>query len=164
MRNELEVENALNQYGDMIRRICFVHLQKQADVEDVFQNVFFKYAKNNQNFSSHDHEKAWFIRVTINECHSLKRRFFHSHVTLEEDLSKFGMEETPQHPEVLYALLKLPDHYRNVIYLKYFEGYAFTEIAELLNKNENTIATWHRRAKEQLKELLGGDEFAETTL
>lgn len=162
MRNDQEVENALNLYGDTIRRVCFVHLQKNADVEDVFQNVFFKYASSKEEFTSIEHEKAWLLRVAINECHSLKRRFFQRHVTLEEDFSQYGMVQPPQHPEVLYALLKLPTHYRNVIYLYYYEGYTFHEIASILHKKEATITTWHRRAKLQLKECLGGDEFEET--
>lgn len=162
MRSEIEVENALNSFGDTIRRICFVHLQKDADVEDIFQNVFFKYATYEADFTSLEHEKAWLIRITINECHSLKRRFFHRNVDLQEDFSMYGMEEQPKHPEVLSALVKLPPHYRSVIYLYYYEGYSFHEIASMLQKKENTIATWHRRAKEQLRQLLGGDDFEET--
>lgn len=128
MRSEIEVENALNTFGDTIRRICFVQLQKNADVEDIFQNVFFKYATYEADFTSLEHEKAWLIRITINECHSLKRRFFHRNVDLQEDFSMYGMEEQPKHPEVLSALVKLPPHYRSVIYLYYYEGYSFHEI------------------------------------
>lgn len=161
MRSENEVEQALHQYGDMIRRLCFVHLQKDADVQDIFQNVFFKYAMSKKDFTSMEHEKAWLLRIAINECHSFKRRFFHQKVDLVEDFNSFGMAEQPQHPEVLYALMKLPKWYRDVIYLHHYEGYSFAEIAILLNKKENTIATWHRRAKQQVKEILGGDDFEE---
>lgn len=163
MRTEQEVENALNLYGDTIRRICFVRLRKQADVEDVFQNVFFKYATKEIPFASVDHEKAWLIRVAINECHSLKRRLFQHHISLDDSLYEFGMETKMQHPEVIYALLQLPAHYRDVIYLHYYEGYRFHEIAQLLHKKEATITTWHARAKQQLKDNLGGDEFEEPT-
>ncbi|MCI8540947.1 MAG: sigma-70 family RNA polymerase sigma factor [Erysipelotrichaceae bacterium] len=163
MRSEAEVEQALRNYGDMIRRICFVHLQKEADTEDVFQNVFFKYAVKTAPFTSDQHEKAWLIRIAINECNSLKRRFFQRKVELSDDLSTYGEIQSPKHPEVIYALLRLPTHYRNVIYLIYYEGYQQKEIAAILQKKEATIATWHRRAKQALKEDLGGDEFEEPT-
>lgn len=43
MRNEAEVNRALKLYADTVRRICFMYLKNDADVEDVFQEVFLKY-------------------------------------------------------------------------------------------------------------------------
>lgn len=162
MRSEEEVSNAIELYGDMIRRICFMHMKKEADVDDVFQNVFFKYATSSTEFTSSEYEKAWFIRVSMNECKSILRRWFHKNVDLYADLSIYGMEEAPKQPDLLSTVWKLKEQYRNVIYLHYYEGYKIKEIAEMLQKNENTIHTWMKRAKEQLKEMLGGDPFDET--
>lgn len=158
MRSDLEIETAWQNYADMIRRICFVHLQKNEDTEDVFQNVFFKYAMDKTEFASQEHEKAWMIRVAVNECHSFKRLFFQRKVDLKEDLSMIGMQEEPQYPELIIALLQLPVRYREIVYLHYYEGYSFHEIAQLLKKKEATITTWHRRAKLLLKDVLGGDD------
>ena len=160
MRCEEEVAQAIDKYGDMIRRICFIHLKKETDVDDIFQNVFVKYATKEITYTSSEHEKAWFIRVSINECRSMLRRWFRQKVDLSDDLSKYGLEAPAQHPEVLEAVLKLRDTYRNVVYLYYYEGYKITEIADILNRSENTIHTWMKRAKEQLKEMLGGDPLA----
>ena len=33
MRTEEEADRAVNLYADLVRRICFVHLKKQEDVE-----------------------------------------------------------------------------------------------------------------------------------
>ena len=160
MRCEEEVAQAIDKYGDMIRRICFIHLKKETDVDDIFQDVFIKYATKEITYASSEHEKAWFIRVSINECQSMLRRWFRQKVDLSDDLSKYGLETPAQHPEVLEAVLKLRDTYRNVVYLYYYEGYKITEIAEILNRSENTIHTWMKRAKQQLKEMLGGDPLA----
>jgi RNA polymerase sigma-70 factor (ECF subfamily) len=162
MLAEEEVERALEQYGDNVRRICFIYLKKEADVEDVFQNVFFKYAQKTTSFSSLEHEKAWILRVTINECNSLLRRWFHRKVDLVEDISVYGMEEEAKYPEVLQAVLSLPPKLKNVIYLYYYEGYKIKEIAEILKRKENTIHTWMRRGKAILKEMLGDDTFENT--
>ena len=59
--------------------------------------------------------------------------------------------------EILETVLKLPDKYRNVIYLYYYEGYSALEIAGILRKKENTVYTWLSRARELLKEELGGE-------
>ncbi|MEG0313738.1 MAG: sigma-70 family RNA polymerase sigma factor [Erysipelotrichaceae bacterium] len=157
MKSELEVENAITLYADMVKRICFMNLKKEADVDDIFQNVFFKFATNEKEFESSENEKAWLIRVTINECKSFYRSFFHRQVELTEDLSIYGATDKVHDDVLLQAVLKLNDKYRNVIYLHYYEGYKISEVASILKKNENTINTWLKRAKEQLKDALGGD-------
>ena len=64
MRSEQEVNRAVEQYADMIRRICMLHLKNYEDTQDIFQNVFLKYALSSVVFESDEHEKAWLIRVT----------------------------------------------------------------------------------------------------
>lgn len=44
------------------------------DTEDIFQTVFLKYVLSSLSFESKEHEKAWFIRVTINACKDLLKR------------------------------------------------------------------------------------------
>ena len=55
------------------------------------------------------------------------------------------------------AVLKLPDKYKSVIYLFYYEGYTAVEIAGILHKKENTVYTWMNRARQMLKDMVGGD-------
>ena len=76
MRNEQEVNRAIEQYADTVRRLCMVHLKNHADTEDIFQTVFLKYALSPVAFESQEHEKAWLIRVTINACKDLLKSFF----------------------------------------------------------------------------------------
>ena len=78
MRNEEEVNRVLDRYADMVRRLCVLHLKGHADTEDIFQIVFLKYLLHSADFESEEHEKAWFIRVTINACKDLLRSFFRS--------------------------------------------------------------------------------------
>ena len=57
----------------------------------------------------------------------------------------------------MQAVLSLPNSYRNVIYLFYYEGYKAVDIAHILHKKENTIYTWMNRGRQMLKEMVGGD-------
>ena len=68
MRSEEEVERAVELHSDTVRRLCMIHLKNYADTEDIFQTVFLKYALSSVLFESEEHERAWFIRVTINAC------------------------------------------------------------------------------------------------
>lgn len=58
MRSEQKVNRAVEQYADMIRRICILHLENYDDTQDIFQNVFLKYALSSVVFESEEHEKA----------------------------------------------------------------------------------------------------------
>jgi RNA polymerase sigma-70 factor (ECF subfamily) len=160
MKSEAEATRALDLYADTIRRICFIHLKNHADVEDVFQEVFLKYILYERLYESDAHEKAWLIRVTINQCKDVLKSFFRRKVY---SLNEIEMEPTYEFDdtcnEVLNAVLSLPDKYRDVIYLHYYEGYTAVEIAKLLDRRENTVYTWLTRGKSKLKELLGGDSF-----
>ena len=157
MRSEAEVDRAIGQYADTVWRICMVHLKNQADTEDIFQTVFLKYALRPETFQSPEHEKAWFIRVTVNACRDLLRRFRRAPAVPLETLADQPAPLPPDHREVLEAVQALPEKYRDVVYLHYYEGYTAPEIGSMLGKNVNTIYTLLTRSRELLRRTLGGD-------
>ena len=157
MRSEQEVNRAVERYADMVRRLCMLHLKNAADTEDIFQNVFLKYVLRSMPFESEAHEKAWFIRVTINACKDLLKSFFHSRTVSLDEVVQLPAETPPDHREVLEAVLSLPPKYKDVVYLHYYEGYTAPEISRMLGKNVNTVYTRLNRSKQLLREKLGGD-------
>lgn len=160
MRSEQEVNRAVETYSNMIRRLCMLHLKNHADTEDIFQTVFLKYVLSSVSFEDEAHEKAWFIRVTINACKDLLKSFFRSHVTSLDEVLEQPAEIPPDHREVLEAVLSLPRKYRDVVYLYYYEDYTAPEISKILGKNVNTIYTLLNRSRQALREKLGGDDYA----
>lgn len=160
MRSEQEANRAIERYTDTVRRICMIHLKNHADTEDIFQNVFLKYVLSTTVFESEEHEKAWFIRVTINACRDLLKSFFRSRTVSLDTLLDQPAELTETDRTVLDAVLALPPKYRDVVYLHYYEGYTAPQIGEILKKNTNTIYTLLTRAKQALRETLGGDDDA----
>lgn len=158
MQSEQEIHRVIDKYGDMIRRICFLHLKNYQDTEDIFQDVFLKYLLWDGSFESDAHEKSWFARVTINACRDLLRSFTrHTTVSLEEIATVSELPQDPDHQELLQQICSLPPKYRDVIYLFYYEGYSAVEIAKILHKKENTIYTWLDRARKALRKQLGGE-------
>ena len=157
MKSDEDLSRVMETYADMVRRICFVHLKNKHDTEDIFQNVYLKYLLHEKAFESEEHEKAWFARVTINACTDhlryLSRRKWVPLEVIKEEGKAIGGASA----EVLETVLKLPEKYRNVIYLYYYEEYSAVEIAKILGRKENTIYTWLMRAKELLREELGGE-------
>ena len=157
MRSEQEVNRAMERHADTVRRLCLIHLKNHADTEDIFQTVFLKYVTGTTEFESEEHEKAWFIRVTINACKDLLKSFFRSRTVSLEELMEQPADLAPDHREVLEAVLALPQPYRDVVYLHYFEGMTAPQIGEALRKNVHTVYTLLTRARQRLRETLGGD-------
>ena len=63
----------MDAYADLVRRLCLVRLKSREDTEDIFQTVFLKYLQHTKPFANAEHEKAWFIQVTLNACRDLLR-------------------------------------------------------------------------------------------
>lgn len=152
MRSEQEVNRVIELYGDTVRRLCMIYLKNYADTEDIFQNVFLKYATSSIKFENDEHEKAWFIRVTINKCKDLLKSFFRNRTVSLDDIVEKPEAIPSEYREVLEAVLSLPQKYRNVVYLHYYEGYSAPQISHILGKNVNTVYTLLTRSKKMLRE------------
>ena len=87
-----------------------IQLKSYADTEDIFQTVFLKYVLSSVAFENEEHEKAWFIRVTINTCKDLLKSFFHRHVTSLDEILERPAQMREDHREVLEAVLSLPQN------------------------------------------------------
>lgn len=159
MRSEQEVNRAVEQYADTVRRICLVHLKNYADTEDIFQTVFVKYLLHTAPFASPEYERAWIIRVTINACKDLLRSVFRRRTLSLEEVAE-QPAPADEYRAVLQAVQALPAAYRDVVYLHYYEGYTAPEIAGILGKNVNTVYTRLTRARGLLRRTLGGDDDA----
>lgn len=156
MRSEEEANRAIERYADTVRRICMVHLKNYADTEDIFQTVFLKYVLYSEPFENEEHEKAWIIRVTINACKDLLKSFFRSRTTSLDTLKEAAQVPDTEHNELLDAVLSLPEKYKNVVYLYYYEEYSAAEISRILKKNVNTVYTLLTRTRHLLKQELEG--------
>lgn len=154
MRSEQEVNMAIEQYSNMVRRLCMIHLKNYADTEDIFQTVFLKYVLSSVSFENEEHEKAWFIRVTINACKDLLKSFFRTRTISIDEIVEQPTALQPDNREVLEAVLSLPAKYKDVVYLYYYEGYSVPQISRILRKNVNTVYTLLTRSKKLLRDKL----------
>jgi RNA polymerase sigma-70 factor (ECF subfamily) len=149
---EKPILNIIDRHSNMIYRICFVYLKNKYDAEDAFQEIIIKIMERAPHFQSDEHEKAWIIKVSCNHCKTiLKSNASKVHISLNEDIG----EQYEFLDNTLEHILKLPLHYRNVLYLYYYEGYTTKEIASLLKRRDATIRTWLKRARETLKKVIG---------
>ena len=153
-------EYLVETYADMILRLSYSYLKNREDARDICQNVLLKLLTDDRQFQNREHEKAFVLRVAINECKDLLKSPWRTRTC---DIEACGELVSPQDPEgeVLEAVNALPEKYRVVIYLHYYEGYRAEEIAKLIGVSTNTVYTRLARGREKLKWILGGEAYGQ---
>lgn len=151
-----DAQQVLECYGDLVLRTAFMMLKNRADAEDAAQDVFLSFIRTKPVFKSAEHQKAWFLRVTLNRCKSILRSAWHQKTQpLEEAFPE--QDFTERETGVMQAVQKLTQNYRTVIYLYYIQGYDTAEIAQILGVSQNTVLSRLARARKQLKGMLEGE-------
>lgn len=153
MQKEQYLKEIIEKHSDMVYRIALTRCESVENAEDIFQDVFMKFSEKMPKFENEEHEKAWFIRVTINLSKNLKKSAWNNKIIeLDENIVFENQEEM----DIFKIVCELPQNYKTVIYLLYYEGYKVKEISELMKTKEGTIKTWLSRAREMLKEKIEG--------
>ena len=142
---------------DMIFRIAFNYLKDRSEADDITQNVLLKLLDTKKEFESDEHIKYWLIRVTINECKKTLRSPWRSTEPIKDYASTLAFS-TPEHGEVFYALMELPQKYRMALYLHYYEEYSSEEISRILKIPQSTVLTHLSRGRELLRKKLAEAE------
>lgn len=159
---ELCLNTAIEKYGDMIYRIAVNQMKNRTDADDIFQEVFIKWMQHHEQMQNSEHEKAWLIRVTLNQCKSAlgstwnKRKAEWSQEVENTMVYEDQIEEGSDLDEVLN---KLPERYRTVLHLFYYEELSISEIGNVLQEKESTVRTRLTRARRKLKSMLKGVEL-----
>ena len=157
LRASKELTGQYERNADMVYRLCYLYLKNYADVDDAVQSVFLKLIKANVVFHDFEHEKAWLITTTRNYCKNILKSWWKTRRVELEDLQETSYFDHEDFDEVRQRLLALPEKYKTVLYLHYYEGYLLKEIARILGQNESTIRTRLSRGLERLKIDLEGN-------
>lgn len=142
-------------YTRNMYRLAFSYCRNREDAEDVVQEVFLKLLRQKSEFLDEQKLRSWLLKVTVNACMDLLRSPWRGRCCALEEATEptvLMQEES----ELVLAVLNLPAKYRGVIHLYYYEDYSITEIAGILNVSESAVRMRLMRARQKLKEQLGG--------
>ena len=142
----------VQRWGDMVWRLALARTASVPDAEDVFQDVFLQYFRHEDKFHTDEHRKAWLLRCTINRCKTLMASPWRRRTVPLDTAEEVGVED--DYREVYNAVLSLPEKYRAVIHLHYFEGLSVAEIAATLQSTEGTVKSQLSRGRALLRDLL----------
>lgn len=160
--SETLIEEVIRRNSETVYRLAYSLVRTRSDADDIYQEVFLRFVRKAPAFDSKEHEKAWFMRVTINCCKNLwkspwmQRRNALENDALEREASQEeSVWETTDRDQLLIDTVKqLPEKYRVVIHLFYYEELSVEEIGKITKSKASTVRTRLTRARRQLKKLL----------
>lgn len=151
-----EIAEIYTRHVKTVYRVCFAFMKNPADTEDAVSDTFYKMIKSGTVFESPEHEKAWLIRTASNVCKNSLRHWFRKSQDLTDYENLHGVWDI-EFDDTFEIIMGLPDKYKTVVYLYYYEGYITPEISKILEKPQSTIRNHLHEARILLKERLGDD-------
>ena len=155
MTDERIAQAQIARWGDMVWRLALARTRHIQDSEDVFQEVFTRFFRHEEELENDQHRKAWLIRCTLNCTNTLLSARWRTNLPLEEAVTQCM---APEDRQIYSAVLALPQKYRTAIHLHYYEGYTVDEIAALTGARAGTVKSWLSRGREKLAAELKGDD------
>ena len=152
--DDRELQLKIDAYGDMLFKLSFLRLQNAQDAEDVVQDTFIRYYTLKKEFDSKEHIRAWLIRVAINRAKNVSRTFWRRNRISLQDYMETLTFETEESENLFETVMKLPEKYRIVIHLFYYEDYSVGEIAGILNLSESNVKVRLSRGRTLLRDAL----------
>lgn len=142
---ELMERNSLAMY-----KVARGILNNDEDAADAIQDTILTCFEKLYTLQKPEYFRTWMIRILINECNSIRRHY--SNLNLQDTFADIPQSDMSLAEFEFKEMLDTVDEkYRVILILHYVEGFKLSEIAELLDLNENTVKTRISRAREQLR-------------
>lgn len=155
MRADTQV--LFERYRQNVYAAAFSVCRNAADAEDVLQDTFLQYHKTNKDFKDEQHIRAWLLRAALSRATDVWRKRKRRQESSLDDYSETLAFPSPESSSLFDAVMALPDNYRSVIHLFYYEDYTVAEIAKLLHLSQSNVKTRLSRGRNLLKETLKED-------
>ena len=148
------IQELVERYQNSLYAVAFNVCKNQQDAEDAVQDTFLQYYNSKKEFESEQHIRAWLLRVVINKARNINRTFWKKNKCSLEDYIETLTFPDSQSRDLFEEVMKLPDKYRIVIHLFYYEDYSVREIADILKLSESNVKVRLSRGRALLRDSL----------
>ena len=159
--SEAELSRMMETYGAMLTGTCTVLLGDRHLAQDIVQETFIRAYKKMDSFrgARPESEKAWLTRIAVNLCRDERRKkwFRFEDRTIPVEMMTLSAPEASDEAQQLYAAVQtLPQKYREVILLRFYQDLTAQEIAAIFHQATGSIYHKLSVAQQMLKKTLGG--------
>ena len=144
----------IEKYRNNLYTAAFNVCKNAQDAEDVVQDTFLQYWSQKKEFETEQHIRAWLLRVAINKAKNKNNTFFRRNALPLEDYMETLALLSEESSELFEAVMKLPEKYRIVVHLFYYEDYSVKEIADILKITPGNVKVRLSRGRMSLRNTL----------
>ena len=135
-----EVTRLIETYGNDVYRTIFVILRSKELAEDVYQETFLRVCRSFDKYRGEASEKTWIIGIAVNLCRDYMRSAWKKKVTVTDEFPTLAdhddtesiIEKRSERTELVKAIMQLPEKYRKIIHLYYYQEMDINTIAKIL--------------------------------
>jgi RNA polymerase sigma-70 factor (ECF subfamily) len=164
--DQLAFSALMARYTGAVYNLAYRMLGDAQDAEDASQEIFLRAYTHLASFDRARKFSTWLLSIGSNHCIDRLRRQRMAWMTLDDvayavPSEARGPEEQAEASEtrdaVQRALLRIPEHYRQVLVLRYWNDFSYDEIGQATGLTEATIKTRLHRARHMLAEALAAE-------
>jgi RNA polymerase sigma-70 factor (ECF subfamily) len=165
----------VERYTGAVFNMAYRMLNNAQDAEDAVQEIFLRAYRRLDTYDVDRKFVTWLLTIASNYCIDRLRRRRFDWLTLDDvafwlPSTRIGPERNAllneQRLAVQRALQSLPEQYRSITVLRYWQDLSYLEIAEVTGLTESAVKTRLHRARKMLEAALqrdGDDVWDETS-
>ena len=140
-------------------KIARSYLSNDEDIADAIQDAIESCWRNLDQLEKPAYFRTWMTRILIHKCIDIIRKNRREHPV--SDFPEYGAEHKDLDNYEFSELMKsLDEKYRTILLLYYGEGFKISEIAQLLDMEENTVKTRLARGRQKFREIWSAESAA----
>ncbi|MBI3159138.1 MAG: RNA polymerase sigma factor [Chloroflexi bacterium] len=162
MGNEDAFATLYDHFYPLVHRRVW-HMVPPQDAEDVTQEIFIAMIKSLASFRGDSKFTTWLSALTNHQVANYYRRREHQMQKLTDEGDLYSnqnplpdqAQDLRRHEEIIAlrrGLARLPEHYREVLLLRFVDGLQFDEIARQTDKTLDATKSLFRRALQALQD------------
>ena len=142
VRKEKLIKRYITDNKESLYRFAYSYVKNQHDSLDIVHDAVCKALTNKDSLESEDKIKPWIYQI-ISNCAIDYMRKNKKYTEMTDEIQNEGMVGLDEYRDFdLYqAMENLPEKYRIVIILRYFEDMKISDIGKVLGEKESTIKT-----------------------
>ncbi|WP_214850450.1 sigma-70 family RNA polymerase sigma factor [Exiguobacterium sp. s138] len=158
-QDEAAFEQLTLLHSEQLYRTAYVYVKNEQDALDVVQETVYKAFISIRQVKEPKYFVTWLTKILIRNCY----RVLNQQTAVADLIEQVPVKESSreEHLDLIDALSHLRKEYRDVLVLFYFHDVPMKEIASFIGITLNTVKTYLKRGREELKKQLGGLDYVE---